>query len=181
MRELANRYGHHLPMVCWLWLLWAVLWGSVMPGVLLSGLLVATGIVLAFPLPPIRPRLTPRPWRLAWLLAHLFTHLVHSAVTVAWQAVRHGPRTPTAIVEVPLGVDSDLTIAALANLTTASPGSLVLEIDRGGRLLYVHVLPVHSPEEADEGRVRVQRAERHVVWALGVAGQMPGDRGEVSP
>ena len=157
------------PALVWLWLLWVLLWGTPNPLVLAGGLLVAATVVFAFPMPAITPRVTARPWQLIRLLGYLLADLVVSSTIVAWNAVRHGPRTPAAVVEVPLRVDSDLLITATVHLTTVSPGTLVLEIDRGQRLLYVHTLPVHGAEEAGHRRSEVQEAELRVVRALGSA------------
>lgn len=167
IRNTARRAGHHLPMLGWLWLLWVLLWGRLSAVVLLAGLLVAVAIVTAFPLPPILPHMTLRPLRLAWLLGHLVADVAASAVTVAWEAVRHGSAPRRAIVEVPLRVDSDLLIAATASLATLTPGTLVLEIDREHRLLYAHALPVRDREEAEHRRREVQEAENRVVRAFG--------------
>ncbi|NJQ00361.1 Na+/H+ antiporter subunit E [Streptomyces zingiberis] len=162
-----RRIRRHLPMVGWLWFLWLLLWGSVSPGVLLSGLAVALAVVVSFPLPPVMPRPVLRPWGVLRLVGCMLADLVGSAVTVAWQALRHGPSTPGAVVEVEVAADSDLLIAATATLATLTPGTLVLEIDRRGRLLYVHALPVRDAVTAEHRREEVRTAERHVYAAFG--------------
>ncbi|GEC02674.1 Na+/H+ antiporter subunit E [Streptomyces spinoverrucosus] len=165
--ERARRGVRHLPMIAWLWLLWILLWGSVDLEVLLGGLAVALALVAAFPLPPALPRAVPRPLRIGALLVHLLTDLVRSGATAAWQALRHGPRTSAAIVEVELRVDSDLLITAVAELTTMTPGTLVAEIDRRRRLLYVHTLPVHDERDIHHRKSEVQMVERRVARAIG--------------
>ncbi|MDT0342326.1 Na+/H+ antiporter subunit E [Streptomyces litchfieldiae] len=157
---------HRLAMLLWLWLLWILLWGSLSLLVLTGGLLVAAGTLLAFRMPPIHPGVTVRPLRLLALAAHLLADLAGSAVDVAWAAVRHGRRVPAAVVEVRLAEDSDLLIAATAYLTTMSPGSLVLEIDRDRRLLYVHGIPVAGPGGAENLRRAVRVAERGTLAAF---------------
>ncbi|GAA2286542.1 Na+/H+ antiporter subunit E [Streptomyces ruber] len=172
---LPNRRGHgrarrvfpHLPMVAWLWLLWLLLWGSTSALVLTGGLLVAVAVVLAFRLPAVRPGTVPRPLGVVRLLIHLLTDLVTSALTVAWQVVRHGGRTTSAIIEVPLDVDGDLLITAVAELTNVGPGNLVTEIDRRRRRLYVHALPAGGPQDIARRRSEVKAVERRVVQALG--------------
>ncbi|MFB8778513.1 Na+/H+ antiporter subunit E [Streptomyces albogriseolus] len=156
-----------VPMIVWLWLLWILLWGSTSAVVLIGGLLVAVGVVLLFPLPAVLPGSVPRPLQTGRLLVDLFTNLVKSGCTVAWQVVRHGRRTPSAIVEVPLCVDSDLLIAAVARLTTMTPGTVVVEIDRRRRRLYVHALPVRDQRDIARRRSDVQAVERRVVRAAG--------------
>ncbi|MEI7033397.1 Na+/H+ antiporter subunit E [Streptomyces pratensis] len=161
------RVLHHMPMVLWLWLLWVLLWGSTSAVVIGGGLLVAVGVVLAFPLPSPLPGTVLRPLHAGRLLGHLLTDLVKSGCTVAWQVVRHGRRTPFAIVEVPLKVDSDLLLAAVARLTTMTPGTVVIEIDRRRKRLYVHALPVRDRQDIARRREGVQAVERRVARAVG--------------
>ncbi len=156
-----------VPMIVWLWLLWVLLWGATSAMVLVGGLLVAVGVVLLFPLPAVLPGGVPRPLRAGRLLVGLLTDLVKSGCTVAWQAVRHGRGTPSAIVEVPLSVDSDLLIAAVARLTTMTPGTVVIEIDRRRKRLYVHALPVRDQRDIARRRSDVQAVERRVARAAG--------------
>lgn len=190
MRRVRARALRRAGAVVWLWLLWLALWGSTGALAVTGGLMVAVAVVLAFRLPPVSPRVTVRPVRLALLLGRLAVDITGSAVAVGWAAVRHGKRVPAAVIEVPLAVDSDLLITVVSQLTTMTPGSLVLEIDRGQRLLYVHTLPVGDPREAERRRRAVQRAEREVALALGRADAVravraaqaeraePGGRGE---
>ncbi|QEV08696.1 Na+/H+ antiporter subunit E [Streptomyces prasinus] len=176
-RESARRVRHHWPMVGWLWLLWVLLWGSVGPVVLVGGLLVAVAVVRSFSLPPILPGAVPRPLAIGRLLAGLLEDIVVSGATVAWQALRYGERTSTAIVEVPLRVDSDLLITAVAELTTIAPGTLVVEIDRRRQRLYVHALPVRDEADVDRRREAVQTLERRVARAVG-RGRRTGSSGD---
>lgn len=167
---------HRLAMVAWLWLLWLILWGSGAALVVTGGLLAAVGIVAAFRMPPVRARVRPRPLRLLRLAARLLVDVAGSAVAVGWAAVRDGRRVRSAVVEVPLSTDEDLLVTAVSLVTTMTPGTLVLEIDRGRRLLYVHLLPVPRPEVAERRRAVVRLAERGVVGALdGAAVGRPGD------
>lgn len=163
----ARRVRHHLPLIVWLWILWLLLWGSTGAVVLVGGLLVALAVVLPFPLPAVLPGSVPRPLGIARLVGHLLTDIVGSGLTVAWQAVRHGRRTPSAIIEVPLRVDSDLLITAVAEVTTINPGTVVTEIDRRRRLLYVHVLPARDERDITHRRDEVQAVERRVARAVG--------------
>ncbi|MBV7697331.1 Na+/H+ antiporter subunit E [Streptomyces sp. TRM70350] len=154
-------------MIAWLWILWVLLWGSTGAVVLIGGLLVAVGVVLAFPLPAVLPGAVPRPLRTVRALVHLLTDLVGSGAIVAWQVVRHGRNTSSAIIEVPLHVDSDLLITAVAELTTMTPGTLVAEIDRRRKRLYVHALPIRDLHDITHRRDQVQAAEGRVARAVG--------------
>lgn len=166
-RSTGERTWHHWPVLVWLCLLWMLLWGSAAVGVVLSGLLVAAAVILCFPLPAVAPRAALRLPALVRLVGHLLVDLLGAAVTVAWEAVFHGPRARSGIVEVPLRVDSDLLITGTAHLTTMTPGTLVLEIDRIHRLLYVHALPVRTAAEAAHRQREVRAVEQRVGRAFG--------------
>ncbi|WP_052849929.1 Na+/H+ antiporter subunit E [Streptomyces avicenniae] len=171
-RSPARRLLRRLPMLAWLLALWVVLWASLSAVVVLGGLLVGAVVLAAFPMPEVGSRVRARPARMLALVARMPGDLVASAVRVGWAAVRLGPRVPSAVVEVRLASDSDLLITATAVLTTISPGSLVLEIDRGRRQLYVHVLPMEGPRAVADGRRLVHQHEGAVVRALGPAAEV---------
>ncbi len=162
-----SRVLRHLPLIAWLWILWVLLWGSTGPVALVGGLLVAVAVVLAFPLPPVLPRAVPRPLYIGRLVLHLLADVVRSGTIVAWQAVRHGPRTSSAIIEVPLRVDTDLLITMVAEVTTVSPGTVVTEIDRRRRTLYVHALPTRDERDIARRRDELRAVERRVARAIG--------------
>lgn len=163
----ARRAVRHLPLIAWLWILWILLWGSTGPVVLVGGLLVAVAVVLSFPLPPLQPGAVPRPLRIARLVAHVLTDIVGAGAAVAWQALRHGEHTSTAIIEIPLRVDTDLLITLVAEVVTISPGTVVTEIDRRRGVLYVHALPTRDERDVARRREEVRAVERGVARAVG--------------
>ncbi|MEE1942087.1 Na+/H+ antiporter subunit E [Streptomyces sp. TRM 70361] len=165
-----RRIARLWPQVLWLWLLWIVLWGSVSPVVLLCGAVVAVLVPVLFPLPPVTRRAHLHPLWLLALPGHLLVELVGSALIVAREAVLRGPRAKAAVLEVPLWVESDLMVSATASLASLTPGTLVLEIDRDGRLLYVHALPVRDKEHLGARRDEVVDAESWVVRVFGPSG-----------
>ncbi|MDG9701267.1 Na+/H+ antiporter subunit E [Streptomyces sp. DH37] len=165
----GNRWRGRWPVAAWLWLLWIGLWGSVSPVVLVCGAAVAVLVVLLFPLPPISHRASIHPAALAAMAAHVLVDLVRSAVVVAREAVLRGPRARAAVLEVQLEADTDLLITATSHLVTLTPGTMVLEIDRERRRLYVHALPVHDPSQVLARRAETAGDERRVVRALGTA------------
>ncbi|GAA3652168.1 Na+/H+ antiporter subunit E [Streptomyces chitinivorans] len=165
----GNRLRGRWPVMLWLWLLWIVLWGSVSPVVLVCGAAVALAVAVVFPLPPIGHRASVHPLGLAAMTGYLLVDLVRSAVVVAREAVLRGPRARAAVLEVQLEADTDLLITATAHLVTLTPGTLVLEIDRGRRRLYVHALPVRDASRVPGRRAETSEEEHRVVRALGTA------------
>ena len=114
-------------VLCWLMLVWILLWGTVSAANLISGLAVALVITLLLPLPvvPIEGRVHPLSLlRLIGLVAY---YLVLSSVQVAWLAVKPGPPPLTAVLRAQLAVKSDLVLALAVNIVNLIPGS-----DRAG-------------------------------------------------
>ncbi|KMO79307.1 Na+/H+ antiporter subunit E [Mycolicibacterium chubuense] len=131
-------------MVCWLILVWVLLWGNVSAANLLSGLVIALVITVLLPLPPVpvEGRLHPIP--LLRLVITVVWYLVSSSVQVAALALKPGPPPLSAVLRAHLAVKSDLVLVLAVNIINLTPGTMVLEIDQPRRMIYVHVLDVGS-------------------------------------
>ena len=153
-------------LLCWLILVWVLLWGNVSAANIVSGLAIALVITLLLPLPvvPIEGRV--HPLSLLRLIARVAYYLVLSSVQVAWLAVRPGPPPFNAVLRARLAVKSDLVLALAANIITLIPGSIVLEIDQNRRLLYMHVIDVGSDRSVDRFYRQISDVERLLVAAF---------------
>ena len=158
-----RRYALRVWMVCWLILVWILLWGSVSPANILSGLAIALVITLLLPLPVVPVEGRVHLLSLLRLIAQVAYLLVLSSVQVAWLAVKPGPPPLTAVLRVRLAVKSDLVLALAANIVTLIPGSIVLEIDQTRRLLYAHVIDVGSDASVDRFYRQISDLERLLV------------------
>jgi multicomponent Na+:H+ antiporter subunit E len=140
----VKRWALRFWILCWLIIVWILLWGNVSAANILSGVVVALLITLLLPLPvvPVEGRLRPLP--LVKLIATVGWYLVLSSLQVAWLAIKPGPPPKSAVLRTPFAVKSDLVLALGVNAINLTPGTLVLEIDRDRRVLYVHVLDVGS-------------------------------------
>ena len=158
-----RRYALRVWMICWLVLVWILLWGSVSPANILSGLAIALVIMLLLPLPVVPVEGRVHLLSLLRLIAQVAYLLVLSSVQVAWLAVKPGPPPLTAVLRVRLAVKSDLVLALGANIITLIPGSIVLEIDQTRRLLYTHVIDVGSETSVDRFYRQISDLERLLV------------------
>ena len=158
-----RRYALRVWMVCWLILVWILLWGTVSPANILSGLAIALVITLLLPLPVVPVEGRVHLLSLLRLIAQVAYLLVLSSVQVAWLAVKPGPPPLTAVLRVRLAVKSDLVLALAANIVTLIPGSIVLEIDQTRRLLYAHVIDVGSDASVDRFYRQISDLERLLV------------------
>src|ERR1700742_599718 len=159
MRGIALRAW----VLCWLMLVWILLWGNVSAANILSGLAIALLITLLLPLPavPVEGRL--HPLSLLRLIVTVFYYLVLSSVQVAWLAVKPGPPPLSAVLRAHVAVKSDLVLALAVNIINLIPGSIVLEIDQTRRMLYMHVIDVGSARAVARFYAQVAEVERMLV------------------
>lgn len=140
MRRIALRAW----VICWLVLVWLLLWGTFSAANVLSGLAVALVITVLLPLPAVPVEGRVHPLSLLRLILTVVYYLVLSSVQVAALAVRPGPPPLTAVLRAHLALKSDLVLALAVNIFNLIPGTIVLEIDQSRRVLYMHVIDVGS-------------------------------------
>src|SRR5690554_2946853 len=133
---------------------WIVLWGDVSVANLLGGLVVGVLVTVLLPLPPIDFHGRLRPGSIVYLLGRFMVDLAVASVHVAALALdlRRTPRG--AVVGVQLRNHSDLYLTITAELSTLTPGSLVVEAHRLTGMIYLHVLDIDAYGGAEKVRDR---------------------------
>lgn len=159
MRRIALRVW----VLCWLVLVWVLLWGTFSAANVVSGLAVALLITWLLPLPVVPVNGKVHPLSLLRLLLTVIYFLVLSSVQVAWLAIKPGPPPLSAVMRAHLSVKSDLVLALAVNIFNLIPGSIVLEIDQTRRRLYMHVLDVGSDRAVERFHRQVAVVERLLV------------------
>lgn len=159
MRLLALRVW----MVCWLILVWILLWGTISAANILSGLAVALVITLLLPLPPVPVEGRLHPLSVLRLVTTVAYWLLVSSIQVAALAVKPGPPPLTAVLRAHLDVKSDLVLALAVNILNLTPGNIVLEIDQSRRLIYVHVLDVGSDRTVNRFYHQIDQLQKMLV------------------
>ena len=152
-------------VLVWLMSVWILLWGNFSWANVLGGLAVAVGVTLLLPLPvvPVEGRLHPLSLlRFGGLMSW---YLMESSIQVAWLALKPGA-PENAVLRARVAVKSDLVLALLVNAVNLTPGTLVLEIDKDGRVIYVHVLDVGSPGVVSRFFHQITQMERLLVAAF---------------
>ncbi|MGZ5362819.1 MAG: Na+/H+ antiporter subunit E [Mycobacterium sp.] len=175
MRGIALRVW----VVCWLVLVWVLLWGTFSAANVLSGLFVALVITLLLPLPAVPVEGRVHPLSLLRLILTVAYYLVLSSVQVAVLAVKPGPSPLSAVLRVHLAVKSDLVLALAVTIMNLIPGAIVLEIDQTRRMVYVHVIDAGSERSVDQfyrqttavERLLVRTFERDADWRPSVTGE----------
>jgi multicomponent Na+:H+ antiporter subunit E len=161
-----RRHVLRLWVLCWLILVWTLLWGSASPANIVGGLVIAVIITVLLPLPvvPVEGRL--HPLSLLRLVLVVAWQLVLSSVQVAWLSVKPGPPPLTAVLRAHLAIKSDLVLVLAVNIFNLVPGSIVLEIDQERRLIYMHVLDVGSEKAVARFYRQVELTQRLLVAAF---------------
>lgn len=150
-------------MLCWLMLVWVLLWGKATPANIIGGFAVALVITLLLPLPTVPVEGRVHPLSLVRLIVVVAYQLVQSSVQVAWLAIRPGPPPLTAVLRARLAIKSDLVLALAVNIITIIPGSMVLEVDQERRLIYVHVIDVGNEKAVARFYQQIAQIERLLV------------------
>ncbi|MBO4138849.1 Na+/H+ antiporter subunit E [Micromonospora tulbaghiae] len=166
-----DRWRNRAIAVTGLVTVWVLLWGTFSWANVLSGLVVAAVLLVVFPLPPVTFAGRIRPVPLLRFVVRFLYDLVVASAQVAWLAVRS--RHPqSAIIAVPLRVNTDLNLTLNAEALSLVPGSLILEADRSTGTLYVHVIGIRSLDEVELFRRGVLELEERIVAAVGSAEEL---------
>jgi multicomponent Na+:H+ antiporter subunit E len=152
-------------MAGWLTVVWVALWGDLSVGNILAGMLLGLLLVTLFP-PSRSMRPFVRPAALLRLAVVFGWRIVAASAVVAWEVATPRNRINEGIVAVPISGGSDLVVTLVANAVSLTPGTLTLELDRPGNILYVHVLHLRDLESV---RRDVRSLEALVVRAFGDA------------
>jgi multicomponent Na+:H+ antiporter subunit E len=169
--SVAASVWRQLPFFVWLIALWMLLWGQFTVLAAVTGVVVALVVTRVFRLPG-RAVGTGEPLVRRGLRGDVLPRSVRGSLLVAWQTLNPRRYPGTAVIAVPLRTDDDLIMAHVGVTASLIPGSLIIDVDRDRRILYLHVIGVSSdgcresaPRRAGLGgahraRRRVARAAR---------------------
>ena len=158
---------HELPLLLGLLLTWMLLWREFSWLSLVSGVVVSIIAMRLFYLPPVILAGRFNAWWALRYLGYFLWHLALASVQVAWLAIKPGPPPRTAIIAAKLRTRSDFVLTLVALTISLIPGSLVVEVDRFGSTLYLHVLNTPMQREIRLMRAQIARIERLLVRTLG--------------
>ena len=150
-------------VLCWLILVWILLWGTVSAANIVSGLAIALIITLLLPLPTVPIEGRVHPLSLLRLVLQIAGYLVLSSFQLAWLAVKPGPPPLSAVLRAHLAIKSDLVLALAVNIINLTPGTIVLEIDQVRRMIYIHVIDVGSERSVNRFYRQVAEIERLLI------------------
>ena len=175
--SFAVAVWRQLPFFVWLIALWMLLWGQFTVLAALTGLIVAVFVTRIFRLPPVELSGRVNLWYGLVFIVTFFGALVRGSLLVAWQTLDLRRYPGTAIVAVQLRTDDDLILAHVGVTASLIPGSLIVDVDRDRRILYLHVIGVSSDQDVENQRRAVQGWEARIVRAVGSRAQLEAIRG----
>lgn len=148
-------------------LIWAALWGSISPVVLVSGILIGWLVDVVFPLPPIFWEGRLRPIGFIVVSSHLLFDLVVSSWRVVKLVFYRKVNLNAGIVRVDLHTDNDLYQVQIAELISLVPGTVVVEVVRSPRRLYLHCIDMVGDDPVADVRKMALGVESRVLNAFG--------------
>lgn len=170
----VSRWTTGPPLVIGLVVLWLLLWRSVSPLTVLTGVVTALVVVRVFELPPVPHVGRFRPLAAVTLVLWFLGQVVVASVQVAGQAfaaIAPARRPRSGVVAAQLRTRDDLVLTLTGIVTSLIPGTVIVEVDRAGSVLYLHVLRGGTPERLAAARAAVLDAERRIVLAIGSPGE----------
>lgn len=145
--------------------IWILLWGEASLANLLSGIALATVVLVAFPgdQPDDETRYRLHVGNFLRLVGYMLAQLVRSNALLTHEVLSVRPALRTAVIALELQTKSPALITTMANLIALNPGTIVIEIDEPGNVLYIHIFFLHDLEAV---RKDVEKLQRLVIGAF---------------
>lgn len=157
----------HIWFVLWAALLWVLLHGEFSLANVVSGFVVGLVVVLVLPLPALpTANMHINIGPLLRLLLLWIVDLFRGATYVAWLSLRPRPLPNTAILVVPMRVESELVLALGTILYNLQPGGTITDIDVACRRWTIHILDAHSDKAIERQRQLVATLEQRLIHAF---------------
>lgn len=154
-----------LPAIAWLIFVWLVLLGDLSPLTLLTGALIALGLVTLFrPTRTIDRQITVRPLGTVIFIGYFLGQFIRANIQVALAVIDPARvRDRRGVIAVPIAAPNDIAFILLASAISLTPGTFILEMRDEPPTLYVHVLQITSVRDA---RLAILELERYIVRAI---------------
>jgi len=161
----------HIARATLLVVLWLLAWGEFSAANVVSGVVVAAGLLIAFPLARApRPDLHPDIAGIGRLVSYVVVQLVRSNLVMTREILRRPLHTSPGVLAHRLAFPSDVVITIMTGIISLSPGTMTADIDPDGTTLYVHFLFLH---DIDKARADLAELENRVAAAVGAPRPFP--------
>jgi multicomponent Na+:H+ antiporter subunit E len=144
--------------------LWLLAWGEITIANVLSGIAVASTLLIAFP-PAGRAgeRVRLRPAGLLRLAGYVVAQLVMSNVVMAREVLRRRSNARPGVLAHRLQRPSEEIITLMTSVIALSPGTMTVDVDASSTTIYVHFLFLR---DVDEARASLARLEQLAVRTI---------------
>lgn len=150
--------------ILWTIFMWCMLMGEFTIGNVVAGLLVGLVICLSLPLPKLPAGdLHIHYGHLFALLCRWSWDLFVASFHVAWTALRRQAPPTSAIINVPMRVESELVFSLATTLYNLQPGGSVTDIDLANRTWTVHLLDASSQSKIRKEEQTIADLERRMI------------------
>ena len=144
--------------------LWLLAWGEVSLANVVSGVAVATALLVAFPPGPrASGRLRFSAIGAGRLGVYVLVQLVNSNVVMARQILRRRPEGAPGVLAHRLGQPSEEVVTVMTSVIALSPGTMTVDVDAESSIIYVHFFLLRNLEAA---RTSLRRLEDLAVHAV---------------
>ena len=157
------RIGARMALLVGLWLL---AWGKATLANVLSGILVAAALLLAFPL----TERAGAPWQIspigvARLGGHVLVQLLVSNVAMVGQILKRRPDLRPGVLVHQLRRPSAEVVTIMSSVIALSPGTMTVDVDREASAISVHFFRLDDELAARAGLVRLERLVERAIAA----------------
>lgn len=153
-------------------IVWALLWTDFGIFTLVSGAFLGWLVGALFPLPPMAWRGGLHPWHAFTLLVRLFYDLTVSSFMLLRYTFMRKVDLKAGIIRVDLLSDDDLYQVGVATMISLVPGTVVVEVVRHPRRLYLHCVNVADEDAHDRIQAMTTGVERRLLKAIGSKGEL---------
>ncbi|MDU6661777.1 MAG: Na+/H+ antiporter subunit E [Actinomyces sp.] len=154
-----------IAMTLWLTIMWCLIFGHFDWLTIISGVLVALAVQVAFPLPHITRLWHIRPLYVLWVLLTFTRDVIVAGLQVS-KVVLLNKRVDNAIVRVDLRSSNPVHLTIQSAMTSLVPGTVVLRVDRLSAGLYLHVLDVPAQGGIDGVKESIRAQEARMLRAI---------------
>lgn len=152
-----------LVRVALLVVLWLLAWGQITVANVLSGVAVATLLLLAFPLVAGGRHTRVNPVGVLQLIGYVVVQLVTSNVVMTREILRRRPNIRPGVLAHRLRSPSEELVTLMTSVIALSPGTMTADVDPDSTTIYVHFLLLR---DLDAARASLDRLERLASQAI---------------
>jgi multicomponent Na+:H+ antiporter subunit E len=135
--------------------LWLLAWGDATLANVISGVAVASALLVAFP-PARRVEVRINPVGAVRLIGYVVTQLLISNLVMARQILRIHPTMHPGVLAHRLQTPSEEVITVMSSVIALSPGTMTVDVDEDSTTIYVHFLLLHDVAAARASLARLE-------------------------